>query len=250
MQATTQIGVVAGTAWEAPSWKYRAPANSWRRMAVAVVLCALVHTGFVLLMRPAQVARPVGAGEKDNVVQIVAPEKLEKLEEVDPLPADLPADSFDQRNLVPSLPDVPRVSVPTDFIQPLDYNSLLVRPDLNTSQITVIPGNLTRTPTGSRVPAIFNPSDLDRVPEPVARPAPIYPAHLKREVGSATVTVEFIVGVDGRVVHPVVVQTTHPGFNDAALQGVAKWRFRAGWRGGQPVNTRMMVPIVFTLSDE
>jgi periplasmic protein TonB len=217
-------------------------------MAVAVVLCALVHT-FVLMLRPAQVPRATAVGTKEDTVRILAPEQLKKLEDVEPLPADSAAEVVERRQIVPVLPDVPRVPVPADFVQRVDYDSL-VRPELNTTGITVIPGDVIRGVTRDARLTIFNPGDLDRVPEPVARPAPVFPAHLKREGESATVTVEFVVDVDGRVVHPVVVQTTHPGFNDAALQGVARWRFRAGMRGGQKVNTRMIVPIVFTLRDE
>lgn len=39
------------------------------------------------------------------------------------------------------------------------------------------------------------------------------------------------------------------GFNEAAVQGVAKWKFRAGVRGGRKVNTQMRVPIVFRFDD-
>lgn len=219
-------------------------------MAVAAVLCALLHTGFVLMLRPAQVPRPTGGATKEDAVRILAPEKLAQLADVDPLPADSSAEVVERRPIVPTLPDMPRVSVPRDFVQRVDYDSLVNRTELNTTGIHVIPGDLLRGVTTGQRLAIFNPGDLDRVPEPVARPAPIFPAHLKREGVSATVTVEFVVDVDGRVVHPMVVQTTHPGFSDAALQGVARWRFRAGLRGGQRVNTRMVVPIVFTLRDE
>jgi len=63
----------------------------------------------------------------------------------------------------------------------------------------------------------------------------------------AKVTVEFIVDRDGKVLNPVVVQTTHDGFNDAAMAGVSRWRFRPGWKNGKKVNTRMSVPIIFRI---
>jgi protein TonB len=72
---------------------------------------------------------------------------------------------------------------------------------------------------------------------------------MRRDSVTATVRVEFIVSTEGRVVNPVVVHTTASGFEEAALTGVAKWRFRPGWKGGRKVNTRMAVPIVFTFTD-
>jgi protein TonB len=72
---------------------------------------------------------------------------------------------------------------------------------------------------------------------------------MKREAQSATVRVEFVVDSTGRVVAPYVVASTHFGFNDAAVAGVAKWKFRPGIRGGKRVNTRMQVPILFRITD-
>jgi len=59
------------------------------------------------------------------------------------------------------------------------------------------------------------------------------------------VRVEFIVDTAGYVVNPVIIDSTHPGFNGPALEGVRKWKFRPGMKAGRKVNTRMQVPIVF-----
>jgi protein TonB len=115
----------------------------------------------------------------------------------------------------------------------------------------VIPESI-RTGTGKiaeKIGQIFSLADLDRVPEPILQPAPLYPIAMRRDSVTATVRVEFIVSTEGRVVNPVVVHTTASGFEEAALTGVAKWRFRPGWKGGRKVNTRMAVPIVFTFTD-
>jgi protein TonB len=60
------------------------------------------------------------------------------------------------------------------------------------------------------------------------------------------VVVEFIVNVEGRVTNAFAYESTHPGFNDAAIKGVEKWKFRAGQKAGRKVNTRMRVPINFS----
>jgi protein TonB len=80
--------------------------------------------------------------------------------------------------------------------------------------------------------------------------APIYPGAMRREGLDGTVRVEFVVDVDGRVIETQVVETTHHAFNDAAVSAVLKWKFRPGVKNGRKVNTRMCVPIVFTLTDQ
>jgi periplasmic protein TonB len=100
-----------------------------------------------------------------------------------------------------------------------------------------------------KIGRIFNPEDLDRAPEPVLQPAPVYPHAMKREGLEASVMVEFVVDTDGRVLAPAIVESTHHSFDDAALAGVARWKFRAGVRGGKKVPSRMRVPIVFKTID-
>jgi len=52
------------------------------------------------------------------------------------------------------------------------------------------------------------------------------------------------------VLNPIVVESSYNGFEDAALSGVARWRFRAGMRGGRRVNTRMSVPIIKKIRED
>jgi protein TonB len=72
---------------------------------------------------------------------------------------------------------------------------------------------------------------------------------LKRDGLTATVVVEFIVDVQGLVVNPAAIESSHHDFEVAALTGVQKWKFRPGVRAGRKVNTRMRVPIVFRVVD-
>ena len=60
----------------------------------------------------------------------------------------------------------------------------------------------------------------------------------------------FIVGADGRVARAEVVRSTHPSFEEPALEAVKTWQFDAGRKGGVPVNTRMEMPIRFSLSKD
>jgi periplasmic protein TonB len=81
------------------------------------------------------------------------------------------------------------------------------------------------------------------------QPTPLYPPALKREGLTATVRVEFIVDIRGQVLDPFVVDSTHHGFDEAAVAGVLRWKFKPGVRMGRRVNTRMQVPIIFKVAD-
>lgn len=212
-----------------------------------MVLSVGVHAGFVLVVSPSRKpkAKPV---EAPTIQLTITMPKVQELEELDPLPPDPNAEPVDLSTLVPMQADVPQTPRPSDFVQRIDYASLIERPDLSQAKLMVIPADINRAAMlAKKIGVIFNLADLDRIPEPIMQPPPQYPYQLKREAESATVRVEFIVDTTGAVLHPIVVESTHQGFNDAAVQGVAKWRFRPGVRGGRRVNTRMQVPIVFRL---
>jgi protein TonB len=148
--------------------------------------------------------------------------------------------------------DVPQLVKPSDFVQQLNFASLIEPPDFSKMNIYAVPEHIRSS--GSKLAEqfgkIFNLSDLDRVPEPVLQPAPIFPVAMRRDALSARVAVEFIVDVNGRVLDPVVIESSHHGFDDAALAGVSRWKFRAGIKSGRKVNTRMRVPIVFKIDDD
>ena len=58
--------------------------------------------------------------------------------------------------------------------------------------------------------------------------------------------IDFIVDTEGNVVEATVAKSTDPAFTDAALAAVRSWKFTPGKKAGQPVNTRMRLPMTFT----
>lgn len=92
---------------------------------------------------------------------------------------------------------------------------------------------------------IFALADLDQPPRAILQPAPEYPAALRKQKLDGTVHVLFMVDKNGRVDSPIVQKSTNPGFDQAALQAVKRWKFEPGKRNGQPVVFRMRVPITF-----
>lgn len=230
------------------AWRYFCTQRSPWRLAAALLISAALHVGALLGVRsyrePAPPPRPLEAIQ----LSIVIP-KLEELEPAEALPAD-DAPPVDTASLVPMQADLPTIARPNDFVQQIDFSTLVEKPDLTDAKVMVIPESIRRGPrVADNFGKIFNIADLDRQPEAIVQPAPVVPAHLKRLGETATVRLEFIVDVDGRVVNPIVLDTTNPAFNDTALNGVLKWKFRPGVKTGRRVNSRMHVPIVFRVLD-
>lgn len=98
-------------------------------------------------------------------------------------------------------------------------------------------------------PDVFDVSKLDRAPELKLRVQAQYPFEMRRAGVTGEVIVEFIVDTNGNVVNASVVRSSRVEFEANAVAAVSKWKFKPGQKAGRTVNTRMQVPIVFTLSD-
>lgn len=86
----------------------------------------------------------------------------------------------------------------------------------------------------SDVDAMFALGGAEQAPRPIHDPGPV-PGSKARAVGKGRVTVIFIVNKDGRVTNPKVKQSTHPAFEQPALNAIKQWRFEPGRRDGQVV---------------
>jgi TonB family protein len=171
---------------------------------------------------------------------------LKELEEPERPPADDDAKP-DLGQPVPMQADVPSLALPTDFVQQFDFASLVPQPDLSDMKMLTLPENIRRSGKLMDGVKIFDLSSLDRIPEAVVQTPPVYPMALRGEGPTATVTVLFIVGIDGRVSNARAVDSTDIRFNEAAVIGVSKWRFHAGIKDSRRVVTRMIVPITFSI---
>lgn len=151
---------------------------------------------------------------------------------------------------VPMLQDIP-VQVPLDasFTQLVDY-TIPAKIDSAPNSLTAIPLNIQRgRPDTSSIKDLFNISDLDRPPEPIIQPPPVFPYELKADVSYAHVRVGFIVTAGGDVIFPYIISSTHRGFERPALDGVIKWKFKPGMKLGRKVNTRVIQPLDFSIND-
>lgn len=215
---------------------------------MAALISAAIHAVVFFGVGRAPPKKAHVVADDTPTIQLQMPD-LKELDEERPMPSegDTPVENT---SFAPMQPDLPQVALASDFVQQLDVSSLLERPDMSAAKVFVIPENISRGAIRQNLGTIFNLADLDRPPEALVQTPPLYPFQLKREGITATVRVQFIVDSEGRVVNAFVSESSHPGFNESAIQGVNKWKFRAGIKGGRRVNTRMEVPIIFRITDE
>ena len=70
----------------------------------------------------------------------------------------------------------------------------------------------------------------------VSQPRPVYPADLQQQGVTGTVIIRAVVGKDGQLLNPHVINTdVHPGLAKAALDAVGKWLYTPTLLNGQPV---------------
>ncbi|GAB5560207.1 MAG: hypothetical protein SynsKO_18540 [Synoicihabitans sp.] len=151
---------------------------------------------------------------------------------------------------VPMQADVPSIATDATFVQKMDLQSLLPRPDFDSAKVVSIPPRIARNAMNpTKMKDLFNLSDLDRQPTPLLQQPPTFPHQYKNTVRYAEVVVDFIVDSRGRVPWAKVYSSTHYGFEDAAILGVSRWQFKPGTKHGRAVNTRMRVPVRFRVED-
>lgn len=102
----------------------------------------------------------------------------------------------------------------------------------------------TEAADGGGVDGILSMSQLDQRPRPTYQTSPRMTAEMRDKL-PGQVQVIFVVNKSGRVEKPRVQDSSHPVFEEPALDAIRKWRFEPGKRNGEPVRFRMRVPITF-----
>ena len=220
-----------------------------RDLIVGILFSILFHVGFLwggeFIFAPK--ATVVQATVEDTTIELMQMPELEPEEpeiyesEVD----DAPPEQIDFAP--PMQADVPSVVVDTSFVQKLQPPP----PGLERPQgVITIPKTSTGRAIGQGMKDLFDLASLDQQPAPRFQAKPVYPFEMRRAGITGEVLVAFIVDSNGDVREAYPVRSTQREFEQAAVQAVSKWKFRPGRKGGRAVNTRMQVPIVFSISDD
>jgi protein TonB len=223
-----------------------------RNAVIAALLSLLLHAGVAFsgyLIPEPEV--PAAAEEEIPTIALdmPPPPEPEEPETVENIVAEDTAPSDVADLAAPMLADLPSAIIDSPFVQQLQAPPPpgLTRPSGN----IVIPTGPPRPVAGGGLKNLFNLAELDKKPTPTFQPRPVYPFELKRLGVEGEVLVRFVVDSQGNVRDPEIIRSTNPGFDDAVITAVLKWRFRPGQKGGAAVNTRnVQIPIPFSLKSE
>lgn len=93
--------------------------------------------------------------------------------------------------------------------------------------------------------AVFEISEVDRIPRAIHQISPVYPPDLKRNKVSGIVTLLFVCTYKGGVNSIQVRSSPNVLFEESAVRALRKWKFKPGMKDGKKVNVRMLVPFHF-----
>ncbi|MBI5382022.1 MAG: TonB family protein [Opitutae bacterium] len=222
-----------------------------RDFIIGILASVIFHVGFLyggkladMFFKPTKKAAiVVEEAPKIELMEMpkIEPEEPEVAEEA----SDVKADAVDFAP--PMQTDVPAIVTDTSFvqqIQPPPPEGVKPNPGL----ITIPKGSAQQHAT--KLTNVFNLAELDQIPVARYQAKPVYPFEMRRAGVTGEVTVGFIVDTQGEVRDAYAVKSTQREFEAAAIQAVSKWKFKAGKKGGKSVNTRMQVPIVFSITEE
>jgi protein TonB len=222
-----------------------------RDLIIGILVSVFLHAAFGFggqLMKPKPKAKVVE--EEPPAIEVLVPPPVEPEE---PELVDLEDQQTAQDNTSlapPSLADTPSVVQLNDFTQTVQPPPppTLGRP---TGVMNIPAGRPGTGAIASKIGEVFNLRDLDQKPEPRGvRAQPVYPFEMKRAGIPGEVVLRFVVDTNGDVRDVEVISSTQREFESPAVQAVLKWKWKAGRKGGKPVNTRMQIPINFNLNDE
>lgn len=80
----------------------------------------------------------------------------------------------------------------------------------------------------------------------VDTPPPEYPAEIGCDQIGGKVVLQLTIGPEGKPTKVNVLTSSRtPALDQAAIQGVQRWRFEAATRNGKPVSADVQVPVTF-----
>ena len=85
------------------------------------------------------------------------------------------------------------------------------------------------------------------VPVATYSPEPNYPKSGRDARVEGVEKVQLLVGIDGHVHSPRVIQSLSPDFDEEALAAIKEWRFKPAMKDGQPVPIWIVIEVSFKM---
>ena len=170
------------------------------------------------------------------MVYVSQDEEEQKPEEPEPVVLDVQLKGFQTIVAPTEIPtDIPPINLQENF-DPKDYSGVGVEGGVSTGVV----------PTSDQV---YLEAVVEERPERLTGPAPQYPDLLRQAGVSGRVLVQAVIDTTGRAIPSTVriVQTPHPGFDDAARKVMVQSLFRPGRVAGRAVKVLVSLPVDFTI---
>jgi protein TonB len=202
-------------------------------ITIVVLLHLLVAYGIV-----------TGLGKR-LVAKMVAPVETKIIEEVKPPPP---------KELPPPPPPPEMKAPPPPFIPPVEVNVQQPPPPqnviANATSVKPATNELQKAPPAppAAAPGPAKSVHIPAVADFGTCAKPEWPKSSLRNEETGTVTLSFLIGVDGHVADSKVVKSS--GFREldkAAVNGISKCRFKPGMTDGKPEQAWMQMQYVWTL---
>jgi protein TonB len=208
------------------------PGKNVTGIAVVIALHALVGWAVVSGLGTRMVAKMAEAVET-KIIEEVKP----------PPPKEVPPPPPPPEMKAPPPPFIPPVEV--NVQQPAPVNQVLA----NATNVKPATNELSRPVPAAPVQAANpNPVRVAAVADFSTCAKPEWPKASLRNEETGTVTLQFLIGVDGRVMESKITKSS--GFRDldkAAVVGISKCRFKPGFVDGKPEQAWTNVQYVWTL---
>lgn len=217
-------------------------------LIIGLSVATVVHWSFLFLTTPHSAPKKHEV-EVADVLKLIEMPKLPDEEPEKKAPNETPPDEDAVSSSIapPSLIDIPNVVPNATFVMAPEPPP---PPGITTAKgVVTIPTNPRPAGWGKGYSNLFDISQLDQIPVVRLQTEPNYPYDMRRQGIEGTVNVGFICDTEGNVRDAYAMNSTNHEFEAEAIRAVTRWKFKPGRRGGRVVNTRMSVPIVFTLNN-
>ncbi|MDM5178613.1 TonB family protein [Massilia sp. CCM 8695] len=211
------------------------PGKNFTGIAVVIAIHALVAWGIVSGLGTRMVTKMAEAVET-KIVEEVKP----------PPPPDVPPPPPPPEMKAPPPPFIPPVEV--NVQQPVPVQNTIAAATNVKPTTTELPRPTTPAPPAPPAPANPNPVRVAAVADFNTCAKPEFPKASLRNEETGTVTLSFLIGVDGRVADSKIVKSS--GFRDldkAAQAGISKCKFKPTMVDGKPEQAWMQMQYVWTL---
>jgi protein TonB len=172
-----------------------------------------------------------------------------------PPPPEMPADPSPASSIAPAPAPVP-IEAPTAIApEPPPVTSVSAPPMMMTGAMAFGPESGASLLAGGGGKPVFlpappptpiRPGDRVRAPVKIVDVAPVYPPLAVRARVAGVVTIDAVIGVDGRVTEVRVLRSS-PLLDDAALDAVRQWRYTPTLLNGVAVPVILPVRVNFAL---